>query len=237
MELHLDQITLVYPDGGATLTAVDDVSLTVPSGTTTALLGPSGSGKSSLLAVAGGLTRPTAGTVRIGADVAFRQDTPISTATRIRLEEIGIVFQSPQLLASLTALEQLELHAHLRGRRSATVRPQALALLAEVGLADQAHKRPAQLSGGQRQRVAIARALVGSPKVLLVDEPTSALDHERGTQVIELIARLARELDAATLVVSHDASTLAAVDDTVRMRDGRLERSDVVVAGLLRDRI
>jgi putative ABC transport system ATP-binding protein len=237
MELHLDQITLVYPDGGATLTAVDDVSLTVPSGTTTALLGPSGSGKSSLLAVAGGLTRPTAGTVRIGGDVAFRQDTPISTATRLRLEEIGIVFQSPQLLASLTALEQLELHAHLRGRRPASLRAQALALLAEVGLADQAHKRPAQLSGGQRQRVAIARALVGSPKVLLVDEPTSALDHERGTQVIELIARLARELDAATLVVSHDASTLAAVDGTVRMRDGRLEREDVVVAALLRDRI
>jgi len=237
MELHLDRITLVYPDGGATLTAVDDVSLTVPSGTTTALLGPSGSGKSSLLAVAGGLTRPTAGTVRIGEDVVFGQDTSISTATRVRLEQIGIVFQSPQLLASLTALEQLELHAHLRGRRPATVRAQALALLAEVGLADQAHKRPAQLSGGQRQRVAIARALVGSPKVLLVDEPTSALDHERGTQVIELITRLARELDAATLVVSHDASTLAAVDGTVRMLDGRLEGAGDMVAAVLRDRI
>ena len=88
---------------------------------------------------------------------------------------------------------------------------------------DHAHKRPAQLSGGQRQRVAIARALVGTPQVLLVDEPTSALDRERGTQIIDLITRLARELDAATLVVSHDASTLASVDQTVRMHDGRVE--------------
>ncbi|WP_407345438.1 ABC transporter ATP-binding protein [Pengzhenrongella phosphoraccumulans] len=223
MDLHLDHLTLVYPDGGSTLTAVDDVSLTIPSGTTTALLGPSGSGKSSLLAVAGGLTRPTSGVVRIGADVVFTQVSTLAVATRTRLDQIGIVFQAPQLLASLTALEQLELHAHLRGRRPATVRAQAMALLAEVGLTDHAGKRPAQLSGGQRQRVAIARALIGSPRVLLVDEPTSALDHARGTQIIDLITRLARELDAATLIVSHDASTLSSVDRTVRMLDGRLE--------------
>jgi len=223
MDLHLDHITLVYPDGDTTLTAVDDASLTVPAGTTTALLGPSGSGKSSLLAVAGGLTRPTSGVVRIGADVVFDPTTALATATRTRLEQIGIVFQAPQLLASLTALEQLELHAHLRGRRPATVEEQAMALLAEVGLADQAHKRPAQLSGGQRQRVAIARALIGAPRVLLVDEPTSALDHERGTHIIELITRLSRELGAATLIVSHDASTLGSVDGTVRMFDGQLE--------------
>jgi putative ABC transport system ATP-binding protein len=223
MDLHLDHLTLVYPDGDSTLTAVDDVSLTIPSGTATALLGPSGSGKSSLLAVAGGLTRPTSGVVRIGADVVFTPVSTLAVATRTRLDQIGIVFQAPQLLASLTALEQLELHAHLRGRRPATVRAQAMALLAEVGLADHAGKRPAQLSGGQRQRVAIARALIGSPRVLLVDEPTSALDHARGTQIIDLITRLARELDAATLIVSHDASTLSSVDRTVRMLDGRLE--------------
>ena len=225
MDLLLDHITLVYPDGESTLTAVDDVTVRIPSGTTTALLGPSGSGKSSLLAVAGGLTPPTSGTVRIGADVAFDPWTTTAAATRTRLEQIGIVFQSPQLLASLTALEQLELHAHLRGRRPASVRAQSLELLASVGLVDQAHKHPAQLSGGQRQRVAIARALVGSPRVLLVDEPTSALDHERGTSIIELITRLARELDAAALVVSHDASTLGSVDATVRILDGRLERT------------
>lgn len=223
MDLHLDAITLVYPDGDATLTAVEDLDLTIPSGTTTALLGPSGSGKSSLLAVAGGLTRPTAGTVRIGGDVVFHPGTSVAAATRTRLDRIGIVFQSPQLLGSLTALEQLELHAHLRGNRRASVRTQALDLLAEVGMSDHAHKRPAQLSGGQRQRVAIARALIGAPQVLLVDEPTSALDHARGTQIIDLITHLARELDAAALVVSHDASTLDSVDRTARMLDGRLE--------------
>ena len=223
MDLHLDSITLDYPDGETTLTAVDDLSLRIPSGTTTALLGPSGSGKSSLLAVAGGLTRPTTGAVRLGGEVAFDTRTTSAAATRTRLERIGIVFQAPQLLASLTALEQVELHAHLRGRRPASVRTRAMELLDEVGLTDSAHKRPAQLSGGQRQRVAIARALIGSPQVLLVDEPTSALDHARGSQIIELITRLTREINAATLVVSHDASTLASVDRTVRMLDGRLE--------------
>lgn len=223
MDLHLDAVTLVYPDGDSTLTAVEDVDLSIPSGTTTALLGPSGSGKSSLLAVAGGLTRPTAGTVRIGQDVVVHPGTTVAAATRARLDRIGIVFQSPQLLGSLTALEQLELHAHLRGDRPARLRARALDLLAQVGMSDHVHKRPAQLSGGQRQRVSIARALIGAPQVLLVDEPTSALDHARGTQVIELITRLARELDAATLVVSHDSSTLGSVDRTVRMLDGRLD--------------
>lgn len=225
MDLHLEGITLVYPDGDSTLTAVNDVDLTVPAGTTTALLGPSGAGKSSLLAVAAGLTRPSSGTVTIGDDVVFTPTTTVARSTRVRLERLGMVFQSPQLLGSLTALEQLELHAHLRGRRPSSVRGRALELLDAVGVADHADKRPAQLSGGQRQRVAIARALVGRPEVLLVDEPTSALDHERGTQVVELITRLARETDAATLLVSHDASTLATVDATVRMLDARIEET------------
>jgi len=230
MHLHLEHITLVYPDGDATLTAVDDVDLAVPAGTTTALLGPSGAGKSSLLAVAAGLTPPSRGTVTIGDDVVFTPDTTVAQATRVRLERIGMVFQSPQLLGSLTALEQLELHAHLRGRRPSSVRERAMELLDAVGVAAHAGKRPAQLSGGQRQRVAIARALVGQPQVLLVDEPTSALDHERGTQVVELITSLARELDAATLLVSHDASTLASVDATVRMLDARIEESAPLAA-------
>lgn len=229
MDLHLDHLSLVYPDGDTTLTAVDDVTLTVRAGTTTALLGPSGAGKSSLLAVAAGLTRPTAGQVTFGGEVVLTSTTSRADATRLRLDRIGIVFQTPQLLASLTALEQLELHAHLRGRRPASVRGEATSLLDAVGLADQAHRRPAHLSGGQRQRVAIARALVGRPDVLLVDEPTSALDHERGTQVVELITRLARDLDAATLLVSHDASTLGSVDATVRLVDGRREDAHAAV--------
>ncbi|GAB3171018.1 ABC transporter ATP-binding protein [Myceligenerans halotolerans] len=224
MDLHLESITLIYPDGDTTLTAVDGVDLTVPAGTTTALLGPSGAGKSSLLAVAAGLTRPSHGTVAIGGGIVFTPTTTVAETTRVRLERIGMVFQSPQLLGSLTALEQLELHAHLRGRRPTSVRERALELLDAVGVADLRDRRPAQLSGGQRQRVAIARALVGRPQVLLVDEPTSALDHERGTRVVELITGLARETGAATLLVSHDAATLATVDATVRMLDARIEQ-------------
>jgi len=229
MDLHLDHITLVYPDGAATLTAVDDVSLTVPAGTTTALVGPSGSGKSSLLAVAGGLTRPTSGTVTIGAGPqapVLSPATGVAEATRVRRDHVGIVFQQPQLLASLTAVEQVELLAHLRGRRPASLRARALELLDAVGLADQAHRRPAALSGGQRQRVAIARALATRPDVLLVDEPTSALDHERGLAVVGLVTALARECGAATVLVTHDESTLGPVDAVARLVDGRLDAGD-----------
>jgi putative ABC transport system ATP-binding protein len=228
VDLHIDDVTLVYPDGDSTLTAVDAVSLDIPAGTATALLGPSGSGKSSLLAVAGGLTRPTSGVVRIGDDVVFTRTTKSREATRARRDRIGLVFQQPQLIASLTAIEQLELHAHLRGRRPSSARDHARALLDAVGLAGLEHRRPAQLSGGQRQRVAVARALVGRPDVLLVDEPTSALDHERGTQVIALISALAAQEGAATLIVSHDASTLASVDTQVVLRDGRLATADAL---------
>ncbi|WP_029252821.1 ABC transporter ATP-binding protein [Paraoerskovia marina] len=223
MDLHLEHVTLVYPDGESTLTAVDDVSLTVPAGTTTALLGPSGAGKSSLLAVAAGLTAPSWGQVRIGESVVFEPTTSVADATRVRRDRIGMVFQAPQLLGSLTALEQLELHAHLRGEKPASLRDRSLELLDAVGVVDHAAKRPAQLSGGQRQRIAIARALVGEPDVLLVDEPTSALDHERGVQVVELITGLARSTGAATVLVSHDSSTLASVDATVQMVDARLD--------------
>jgi putative ABC transport system ATP-binding protein len=250
MDLTLDHITLVYPDGESTVTAVDDVSLTVPAGTTTAILGPSGSGKSSLLAVAATLTTPTAGEVRIGdyvvnapvgaAGAAASADgrpggsrkaasAVSSRAARLRRDRIGIVFQQPQLIASLTALENLELMSHLRGERPSTHRDRALDLLDAVGLRDQAGKRPGQLSGGQRQRVAIARALMNHPEVLLVDEPTSALDHARGVQIIELVTRLTRETGAATLVVTHDEATLDTVDARVHLADGRLK--DVAMAG------
>ncbi|MEK8225017.1 ATP-binding cassette domain-containing protein [Oerskovia sp. M15] len=193
------------------------------------MLGPSGSGKSSLLAVAATLTTPTAGEVRIGDDVvnapvggAAAGSAVSSDAARLRRDRIGIVFQQPQLIASLTALENLELMSHLRGERPSTHRDRALELLDAVGLRDVAAKRPGQLSGGQRQRVAIARALMNHPEVLLVDEPTSALDHERGIQIIELVTRLTRETGAATIVVTHDEATLDSVDARVHLADGRL---------------
>ncbi|MFE0648355.1 ABC transporter ATP-binding protein [Streptomyces sp. NPDC059534] len=220
MSLVLDAVTLTYPDGDGRLTALDAVSLTVPAGTLTAVVGPSGSGKSSLLAVAATLVTPDEGRVVVaGTDTGAL--TPAAKA-RLRREHIGIVFQQPNLLPSLSAVEQLQVMAHLSGLPPKTVRGRARDLLDAVGLADQAHRRPHQLSGGQRQRVNIARALMNEPSVLLVDEPTSALDHERGAAVMDLLATLTAERGTATVLVTHDRTHLARTHQTVTVQDGRL---------------
>ncbi|MFC7220191.1 ABC transporter ATP-binding protein [Streptomyces polyrhachis] len=227
MSLHLTAVTLTYPDGAGRLTALDDVTLEVPDGSLTAVVGPSGSGKSSLLAVAATLVTPDRGTVVIdGTNTAGLTRKEL---TELRCRRIGIVFQQPHLLASLTAVEQLQVMAQLDGRRPRGVRGRAMELLDAVGLADRAARRPHQLSGGERQRVNIARALMNAPTVLLVDEPTSALDHERGSAVIELLTRLTRQRTTATVLVTHDRAQLDTVDRVVEVRDGRL-REGIVVA-------
>ncbi|MEU3653307.1 ABC transporter ATP-binding protein [Streptomyces sp. NPDC032161] len=220
MSLNLTDITLTYPDGDSRLTALDKVALDVPKGSLTAVVGPSGSGKSSLLAVAATLITPDVGTVTIDG-------TPTTGMSRgeltdLRRHKIGIVFQQPNLLPSLTAAEQLQVMAQLDGRSPARARTRALELLDAVGLADQARRRPHQLSGGQRQRVNIARALMNDPTVLLVDEPTSALDHERGAAVLDLITRLTHQQATATVLVTHDRTHLTAVDQIAEVHDGRL---------------
>lgn len=220
MSLSLTDITLTYPDGASRLTALDQVTLQVPKGSLTAVVGPSGSGKSSLLAVAATLITPDTGTVTIDG-------TPTTGLNRgdltdLRRHKIGIVFQQPNLLSSLTAAEQLQVMAQIDGRNPRTVHDRAMELLDAVGLANQAGRRPHQLSGGQRQRINIARALMNDPTVLLVDEPTSSLDHERGAVVLDLITRLTHQQATATVLVTHDRTHLAAVDDVVEVHDGRL---------------
>ncbi|KOT56389.1 MULTISPECIES: ABC transporter ATP-binding protein [Streptomyces] len=218
--LALTGVTLTYPDGAARLTALDDVSLTVPAGSVTAVVGPSGSGKSSLLAVAATLIAPDRGRVVIdGTDTAGMSRAELTALRRTR---VGMVFQQPNLLPSLTAVEQVQVMAHLDGRPVRAARERALELLDAVGLADQAGRRPHQLSGGQRQRVNIARALMNEPAVLLVDEPTSALDHERGAAVLDLITTLTHRRGTATVLVTHDRAHLEAVDAVADVRDGRL---------------
>lgn len=220
MTLLVDEVTLTYPDGDGRLTALDAVSLEVPAGSLTAIVGPSGSGKSSLLAVAATLVTPDAGRVVVAGRDTSRLGPGEKSA--LRREQIGIVFQQPNLLASLTAAEQLQVMAHVSGRPSRQLRRRALELLEAVGLADKAGKRPHQLSGGQRQRVNIARALMNEPAVLLVDEPTSALDHERGAAVLDLLVALTRERSTATVLVTHDRAHLDRMDRTATMADGRL---------------
>ncbi len=222
--IRLNNITLTFPDGDSTITAVDHVTLVGHPGTVTGITGPSGSGKSSLLAVAATLIRPTSGQVLIN-DIDATQLT-LQEATELRRTSIGIVFQQSNLVPSLTAREQLIVMNELGARHSRSDRAHAAARAAElldaVGLANQGDKRPHQLSGGQRQRVNIARALMNDPGVLLIDEPTSALDQERGASIIELILRLTDELNTSTLLVTHDLVHLPRMHGSVNLVDGHL---------------
>lgn len=220
MSLRLRDITLTYPDGDSRLTAVDRANLDVPAGSVTAVIGPSGSGKSSLLAVAAALVTPDSGRVVVDGTTVTGMDQAHMTA--VRREKIGIIFQQPNLIASLTAAEQLQVMAHLDGRPARDARDRAVELLDAVGLQDKKDRRPHQLSGGQRQRINIARALMNDPAVLLVDEPTSALDHERGAAVIDLITTLTHRRATATVLVTHDTTHLSGVDQVAEVLDGRV---------------
>ncbi|WP_333732989.1 ABC transporter ATP-binding protein [Streptomyces sp. IBSBF 3010] len=218
--LRLNDVTLTLGDGDSAVTALDHVSLTVAPGEFVAVVGPSGSGKSSLLAVAGGLQRPTSGTVHIaGAELTTLSDKE-RTATRLR--HIGFVFQQSNLLASLTVREQLLLPLHIDGRLDTTARTRADELIEAVGLTHRAGSRPHQLSGGERQRAGLARALMTSPAVLLVDEPTSALDRVRSAEAVRLIAEQTHERNTATVMVTHDTAIMDAADRVYEMVDGRL---------------
>ncbi|HLR97915.1 MAG TPA: ABC transporter ATP-binding protein [Jiangellaceae bacterium] len=220
MSLKLNDVTLTYPDGDTRVHALDAVSLTVERGQLHAVVGPSGSGKSSLLAVAATLIRPDHGQVDIGgvdAVAASEKDR-----TRMRLSRVGIVFQQPNLLSSLTVLDQLLVTEHMRGQTPRERRNAAYELLCLVGLEDKAHRHVAHLSGGERQRVNIARALMGEPALLLVDEPTAALDHDRGARIVDLVADVTGRLQVATVMVTHDTEFLDRTDVVSHMRDGRL---------------
>jgi putative ABC transport system ATP-binding protein len=221
VSLRIENVCLTLGDGDQRVQALDHVSLDVQPGELLAVVGPSGSGKSSLLAVCGGLRTPTSGSIFIGGSEITK--LPASALTTVRRDRLGFVFQQSNLVPSLTALEQLLLTVHLRGRGpGAQDRAKALALLKEVGMDSRHDRRPAQLSGGERQRVGIARALMSDPALLLVDEPTSMLDNNRGRQIVELLARECHEHKVATLMVTHDPGMLSFADRVVHMMDGRL---------------
>ena len=218
--LVMTDVLLHHGDGPELVRALDGVSLSVGPGELAAIVGPSGAGKSSLLAVAGGLIRPTAGTVTIaGQDMTVRSQR---VRAALRREHVGFVFQSGNLIPALTARDQLRLPLRFapRGRRRPDRDPRQL--LAEVGMAEKADRRPHQLSGGERQRVGIARALVTGPRVLLVDEPTAALDRARSHEVVALLAREAKQHSVAVVMVTHDHDVLEHCDTIYEMIDGRL---------------
>ncbi|HCM79890.1 MAG TPA: ABC transporter ATP-binding protein [Corynebacterium stationis] len=222
--LEISHATVVYPDGESTVTALDKADLSAKPGELTAIIGESGSGKSTLLSVAAGLVTPTSGRVEVaGIDLTGADD---KTRSKVRRENIGVIFQQANLLASLTVREQLLIMDHIRGVR---MRPQrADELLEQVGLANLGSRRMAQLSGGQRQRVNIARALMAEPVLLLADEPTSALDSSLSQEIMALIAKLTREMNTATVMVTHDRRLLDYVDQAVEVRDGRVANADAL---------
>ena len=218
--LRLERVCLRYGDGDDEVVALDDVSITVEPGELVAVVGASGSGKSSLLAVAGAMRQPDSGRIHVGGVTVT--DVPARQRSALRHDLVGFVFQGSNLLASLTALEQLELVGRIGRAPRAATRTKALALLDEVGLAAKAGRRPGQLSGGERQRVGIARALMADPAVLLVDEPTSALDHNRAVEIMSVLVDETHRHQIAALMVTHDQSLARLADRVIEMRDGRL---------------
>ena len=226
--LELSDVSKVYGDGPHEVHALSDVSLTVDEGELVAVMGPSGSGKSTLLTIAGTLEEPTNGEVLVGG-------TPVSGMSRndragLRRRSIGYVFQDFNLLAGLTAAENVSLPLELDGVSAKSARESGLRALEELGLRERAGSFPDELSGGERQRVAIARAVVGDRGLLLADEPSGALDSANGEAVMRLI-RTACQRGVAGVVVTHDAQLASWADRVVFLRDGRVVDQTAPAAG------
>jgi ABC-type lipoprotein export system ATPase subunit len=215
----LENVTKDYLTDGQRVQALHDVSLAVNRGEFVALVGRSGCGKSTLLNLAGAMDFPTSGRVLLdGVDTLKLNDGGL---TVLRREKVGFIFQSFQLLHTLTVFENVELPLLLAGKPNA--RAAARDKLAWVELDGLGDRYPHQLSGGQMQRVGIARALVQSPAILLADEPTGNLDTVTGSVILELLKRLTRELNTATLMATHSAEAATLADAVVRLRDGQIE--------------
>jgi len=212
------ELTKEYRSGDAVLRALDAVSFDIPQGAYVAIVGASGSGKTTLLGLLAGLDTPTRGTVLING-VDLRPLTEDARA-RLRGEKVGFVFQSFQLIPTLTALENVAVPLELRGDGDAVAR--ARDVLSRVGLTTRTDHFPAQLSGGEQQRVAIARAFANQPRVLFADEPTGNLDATTGARVIELLEALNRESGSTVVIVTHDPALAARAGRVLRLADGRL---------------
>jgi putative ABC transport system ATP-binding protein len=217
--LDLVQVSKTYGAGATEVHALQDIDLSVARGEMVAIMGPSGSGKSSLLSIAGSLEDATTGEVRIDGHVVGGMSR--EQKAQLRRRSIGFVFQDFNLLAGLTAAENVAMPLELDGTSASRARVAALAALDELGLSDRAHHFPDDLSGGERQRVAIARALVGDRRLLLADEPTGALDSVNGESVMRLLREMTRR-GASAVVVTHEAQLASWADRVVFLRDGRL---------------
>ncbi len=225
--LELREVHRTHGEGETAVHALAGVSFTVAAGELVAVMGPSGSGKSTLLHLAGGLDEPTRGQVVVEGTVLGGLSR--KELARMRRRSVGYVFQDLNLVPALTAAENVALPRELDGVRARAARKEAVAALADLGIADLADRFPDDMSGGQQQRVAIARALVGERRLVLADEPTGALDSTTGEAVMALL-RQRVDAGAAGMLVTHDARHAAWADRVVFLRDGRVVDESVYVA-------
>jgi putative ABC transport system ATP-binding protein len=216
--LIAQQVTREYKSGDQNLTVLRDVSFTVEQGDFVAIVGPSGSGKTTLLGLLAGLDTPTHGKVILdGHDLTTMSE---NERAKLRGEKVGFVFQTFQLIPTLTAQENIQVPLELQGNDGAEARAEDL--LGKVGLEARGHHFPTQLSGGEQQRVALARAFANSPRILFADEPTGNLDAATGARVFDLLATLNRESGSTIILVTHDAGLAGRASRIIRLSDGRV---------------
>jgi putative ABC transport system ATP-binding protein len=216
--LNVEHLSKEFKSGEDTVHVLSDISFAIEEGSTCAVVGPSGSGKTTLIAICAGLERPTEGSVVF--DGAALHEASEEKLARIRNQSIGFIFQSFQLLPSLTALENVMVPAEISGERH--VRGSALELMGRVGLNNRLYHYPAQLSGGEQQRVAIARAFINQPKILFADEPTGNLDAETAQGIIKLIFDLNADNGTTLILVTHDRDLTQQAGRVIRLRGGKL---------------
>lgn len=218
--IQLQKVTKQYKEGSSIVTALEEASLTVNPGELVAIVGPSGSGKSTLLSIIGALIKPTSGKVIVNDQDVVTLN--VKQLADFRLNEIGFILQSSNLIPYLSVLDQLILIKKMAGKVNKEDRQFAINLLTELGLGDKLSKMPNELSGGERQRVAISRALFNQPSVILADEPTASLDSKRAHEVVKLIADEVKKRKKAAIMVTHDERMLAYCDHVYHMEDGKL---------------
>lgn len=224
--LQVKNLTRKFKSGSRLLSVVNKVNFNIDKGSVNAIVGPSGSGKTTLLGLCAGLDQPTSGEVKLQGISLDSLDE--DNRAKVRNEHVGFVFQTFQLVPTLTAIENIMVPLELRGISSTVVRKRAEQLLLEVGLADRSHHYPTQLSGGEQQRVAIARAFINEPKILFADEPTGNLDTETGEYIEELIFNLNKSQQTTLILVTHDLELAQKCNRIIRIKNGKID-SDTVI--------
>jgi putative ABC transport system ATP-binding protein len=218
--VRLEHVARTYQAGAVSIPAVRDISLDIAPRVFSVIIGPSGSGKTTLLSVLGCILTPTKGEVRLCSQ-SIAGIRPSGLA-KLRRDHIGFIFQNYHLLPTLTALDNVRLALDVRGEKADSAIAKAKNTLASVGLAHKMDAFPGALSGGEQQRVAIARAIVGDASAILADEPTGALDSENGQAIMATLAGIARDVNRAVLVVTHDPRVMAFADRIIHLEDGRI---------------